>query len=117
MHINSNYDSGNIEIVSTQSPSDLRLAIHRDPYCDTDAAAHAQWFNFRLAGVADTPLTLRITNAGQCSYPDGWSGYAACASYDLEHWFRCAHQPPTCCVRYCVGCVVLVMWREWGGGF
>lgn len=27
--------------------------------------------------------------AGKCSFPVAWQGYQACASYDLENWFRC----------------------------
>lgn len=29
-----------------------------------------------------------MVNAGEASYPDAWTGYEACASYDLIHWFR-----------------------------
>jgi murein tripeptide amidase MpaA len=31
---------------------------------------------------------MRILNAGQASYPDGWVGYQAVASYDRQSWFR-----------------------------
>lgn len=41
-----------------------------------------------MTGVADQKLTLHIFNAGDCSFPKAWEGYQACASYDLEHWFR-----------------------------
>lgn len=27
--------------------------------------------------------------AGKCSFPKAWIDYQACASYDLENWFRC----------------------------
>jgi hypothetical protein len=43
-----------------------------------------------MTNVAGKDLTLHINNAGQCSFPVAWQGYQACASYDLEHWFRCA---------------------------
>lgn len=32
---------------------------------------------------------MHLTNAGQASYAPAWKGYQACASYDLEDWFRC----------------------------
>ena len=31
---------------------------------------------------------MRIENAGDATYPDGWEGYKACASYDGQRWFR-----------------------------
>jgi murein tripeptide amidase MpaA len=31
---------------------------------------------------------MQIVNAGESSYPGGWQGYSACASYDGESWFR-----------------------------
>jgi len=34
------------------------------------------------------PPPPRRCYAGQCSFPKAWEGYQACASYDLEHWFR-----------------------------
>lgn len=47
-----------------------------------------QWFNFRVSGVRGRPLELHLTNAGGASYPNAWHGYNACASYDLDTWFR-----------------------------
>eukprot|EP00879_Flechtneria_rotunda_P018014 GHRR01018879.1.p1 GENE.GHRR01018879.1~~GHRR01018879.1.p1 ORF type:complete len:337 (+),score=67.21 GHRR01018879.1:316-1326(+) len=41
-----------------------------------------------MTGVAGRDLTLHVCNASQCSYPPAWEGYQACASYDLEYWFR-----------------------------
>jgi murein tripeptide amidase MpaA len=57
---------------------------------------------------------MHIINAGQSSYPEAWQGYKACASYDLQHWFRVqstsydpqtgaltiSHTPEHSCVRY-----------------
>ncbi|MEW5306259.1 MAG: hypothetical protein WDW36_008735 [Sanguina aurantia] len=88
MFINSHFDSGNVEIVDISDPSNIQLAIHRDPFCETDQKAHFQWFHFRVTGVRSTPLTLHMVNAGEASYPNAWEGYSACASYDLSHWFR-----------------------------
>lgn len=87
-HINSNFDSGNIEIVDCSNSGDIQLRIKPDPYCDVDKAAHFQWFNFALTGVKGKPAKIRIMNAGQASYPPAWHGYHACASYDLQDWFR-----------------------------
>lgn len=83
MKISSNFDSGNIEVLSLDHSSDIRLAIRKDTNSD-----FLQWFHFRLQGVKGIRCTLNITNAGETSYPDGWPIYKACASYDRDSWFR-----------------------------
>lgn len=49
-----------------------------------------RWFYFRVSGVEGQNLRMRITNAGEASYPRAWQGYNACASYDRKYWFRIA---------------------------
>lgn len=49
-----------------------------------------RWFNFKLCGVAGKRLTLRLLNAGGASYGPAWEGYRACASHDMQEWYRCA---------------------------
>ena len=83
MHISSAFDSGNIEVVDASAPSNVQLRIKPDAGED-----HFQWFHFRVTGAAGTTLKLRIVNASKVSYPEGWQGYRAAASYDREHWFR-----------------------------
>ncbi|WIA12468.1 hypothetical protein OEZ85_012503 [Tetradesmus obliquus] len=95
IYVNSNYDSGNIEIEDMSDAGNIKLRIHPDPFCETDNVSHAMWFNFRMTNVAGKALTLHINNAGQCSFPVAWQGYQACASYDLEHWFRVPTQYDT----------------------
>jgi hypothetical protein len=75
------------------SPQSISRVMPRHDCHSRDVVPHFvafvnRWFNFRMTGVADVPLTLHIINAGSCSFPDAWPGYQACASYDLEHWFR-----------------------------
>ena len=41
-----------------------------------------------MRGAAGRDLTLRIVNAGQSAYADGWRGYRACVSADLKTWRR-----------------------------
>lgn len=91
--VNSNYDSGNIDVVSITNPldhvtHDLDLKIHADPFCDSDKREHFMWFYFRVSNCADEALNVRITNAGKASYPFAWRGYNVCASYDRKEWFR-----------------------------
>lgn len=81
--ISSSFDSGNIEVIDASNPKAVRLAI------ETDAGGeHKQWFHFRVSGARDTALTLRIENAGTCSYPKGFEDYSACSSVDRESWTR-----------------------------
>ena len=81
--ISHQFDAGAIEVVDVQSPSDIQLRLRKDSQAD-----FSQWFYFRLQGARETACTMRIVNAGQASYPEGWSGYKAVASYDRRHWFR-----------------------------
>jgi len=81
--INSNFDSGNIEVVKADKPSNIELNIRKDTNSD-----FLQWFHFKVTGVADETLKIKILNASQTSYPEGWSEYKACASYDRQSWFR-----------------------------
>ena len=83
IHINSNFDAGAIEVLSLERADDIRLHIRRD-----NAADFLQWFYFRISGVAGQALRLRLQNAAQAAYEQGWPGYAAVASYDRKHWFR-----------------------------
>lgn len=83
MKITSNFDSGNIEVLSADSPDNIQLAIRKDNQSD-----FFQWFHFRLSTEHAQEHTLTITNAGQSAYPDGWKDYQAVASYDRQTWFR-----------------------------
>lgn len=83
MRISSSFDSGSIDIIAAEQPSDIRLALRAD-----NAADFRQWFHFRLQGAAGKRCRIRILNASASSYPDGWADYKAVASYDHENWFR-----------------------------
>lgn len=84
MKITSNFDSGNIEVVSIDTKKNaIRLKIRKDTNSD-----FFQWFHFRLTGAVDRRCKISIINAGKSSYPGGWKNYQACASYDREEWFR-----------------------------
>jgi murein tripeptide amidase MpaA len=83
MQISSAFDSGNISVLKASDPSNIQLEINKDHMSD-----FYQWFHFRLSGVTDTSCTLKIMNAADAAYADGWPGYNVCASYDRETWFR-----------------------------
>ncbi|PIE03638.1 MAG: hypothetical protein CSA81_01175 [Acidobacteria bacterium] len=83
MQITSSFDGGNIECVQLESEKDIQLKVRKDSQSE-----FFQWFYFRLTGAYRKDCRLRILNAGQCSYPEGFEDYRAVASYDLETWFR-----------------------------
>ena len=85
MYINARFDSGNIEVLSAERLSDIRLKIRMD-----EGDEHGQWFCFELCDARDEACTIAIENAGQMSYPKGFEDYRVVASTDLEHWFRIA---------------------------
>lgn len=82
MWITDAFDSGNILVDAIDGArADLRIRA--------DAGGHFfQWFHFACAGDLGEARELRIANARQSSFPQGWEGYSAVASYDLEDWFR-----------------------------
>jgi murein tripeptide amidase MpaA len=83
MHIDSNFDSGNIEVVEIKGDNCADLRIRKDA-----GDEHMQWFHFRLDGALGKECTLRILNAGEASYPEAWDGYSVCASVDRQTWTR-----------------------------
>lgn len=83
LRISSNFDSGAIDIISAERADDIQLNIRRDSHAD-----FAQWFHFRLQGVRDQKVVLRLMNAGRSTYADGWPDYHIVASRDRQHWFR-----------------------------
>lgn len=83
LHVSCQFDSGAIEVEALDRADDIRLRIRADSHAD-----FRQWFHFRLQGAAGQACRLQFLNAGDCTYPDGWRGYQAVASYDRAHWFR-----------------------------
>ncbi|MDP9109027.1 MAG: M14-type cytosolic carboxypeptidase [Pseudomonadota bacterium] len=83
--ISHQFDAGAIEVVAADSPAQIDLRIRKDSH-----AEFTQWFYFRLQGARGEACALRLINAGEATYPGGWEGYQAVASYDRENWFRVA---------------------------
>jgi len=83
MHISSNFDSGNIEVISIEDIRNIRLNIRKDTKAD-----YFQWFHFRVHDVKGYPCKYVIENANEASYPEGWDNYKVCVSYDRINWFR-----------------------------
>lgn len=85
MHIDAQFDAGNITVVDTSDPQDIQLAIRPDA-----GGEHMQWFSFRASGVRGQALQFALVNAGKASYPDGWPGYQVVYSTDQQTWRRIA---------------------------
>lgn len=83
MRISSSFDGGRIEVVKVDDSDDIQVKIKKDSHSD-----FLQWFSFRLQGVKDQNCTLKIINASETSYAEGWQDYDICASTDREEWFR-----------------------------
>ncbi len=83
MHISTQFDSGNIEVLTATSPDDVQLKIRVD-----EGSEFLQWFHYRVIGARGQALAMKLVNAGEASYPKGWEGYNAVASYDRQTWFR-----------------------------
>ena len=74
------FEGGNIEPVTAAADS-ADLNIRKD-----SNGNWYQWFYFRVRGGAGRNLTLRILNAGQSSYAEGWADYRARVSADNAAW-------------------------------
>lgn len=81
--ISAQFDAGAIELIRADKPDAIELNIRKDSHADV-----LQWFYFRLQGARDQACTMRLRNAGQAAFAQGWDGYRAVASYDRKHWFR-----------------------------
>ncbi len=82
--IDAAFDSGNIDVLSIDGQS-ARLAIPKDHNSE-----FAQWFHFRVTGIAGEEIELKLTGLKASAYPMGWPGYNACVSEDREYWTRAA---------------------------
>jgi len=84
LHISSDFDSGNIQVLDASNPLQVKLAIKPDT-----KSPHFQWFHFKAEGLTPGHTHhFQLSNASQSSYNKAWDGYQAVASYDQENWFR-----------------------------
>jgi len=87
LHINSQFDSGNISVRSIELDAAgdylVNLAIELDNHSD-----FLQWFHFEAIGMAGKRVHFSIDNASETTYPDGWKNYNVAYSSDLHDWQR-----------------------------
>ncbi len=81
--ISSNFESGNIKILEINSATDIQLEINKDTNSD-----FFQWFHFKVQSISGTDHVIRLMNAADAAFTEGWNNYQAVASYDRIHWFR-----------------------------
>jgi murein tripeptide amidase MpaA len=82
LSIDTDFAAGAIEIQRLPARGDIELLLR-----DDTAADIRQWFNFRVSSPAKR-RTLAILNAGEATFPNGWSDYRAFASADGRSWRR-----------------------------
>jgi murein tripeptide amidase MpaA len=83
IQISSNFDGGNIKVISCTDTNNIELEINKDHQSE-----YFQWFYFRVASKSNTLHKLKILNAGSSAYVPGWNDYRAVCSYDRKNWFR-----------------------------
>lgn len=83
MRISSNFDSGNIHVISSEDPQNIQLSIPKD-----NQSEFYQWFHFKLETQSFVSHKICITDLAKSAYPQGWQNYQAVASYDRDEWFR-----------------------------
>jgi murein tripeptide amidase MpaA len=87
--ISSAFDSGAIEQVAIDG-TEVELRIRHDVAADGTPSEFLQWFHFRVSGAEQSGARLVISNAHATTYPNGWQGYRAVASWDRHTWQRIA---------------------------
>ena len=80
--ITSDFECGNIRVLSASDNADIRLEIESDGKAD-----FFQWFYFKVDGPAGARKMV-IENAARASYEQGWPDYQACMSTDNANWSR-----------------------------
>jgi murein tripeptide amidase MpaA len=81
--ISSQFDAGNIRVISCVDALDIQLEIKQDKNSE-----FYQWFYFRLTGAKNKPCCIKIMNAAGAAYPDGFRNYRVTYSYDRQEWKR-----------------------------
>jgi murein tripeptide amidase MpaA len=100
------YFGGSVEIVRLPHRGPLELAVRADSSADV-----RQWFDFRVLSTSAAPTTVRLINAGDCTYPAGFEGYRVFVSSDGRTFRRAqtrfdgttlvmAHEPRSAVTRY-----------------
>lgn len=90
--ISSKVTSGSIDVIDASNPSDIRLALRKDP-----GDVFLGWYHFRVSGARGQCCRFSLTNAGDVlswrlanreDYEHSWQNTGPLVSNDGETWFR-----------------------------
>tara|TARA_B100002003_G_scaffold246089_1_gene275048 strand:+ start:1941 stop:3077 length:1137 start_codon:yes stop_codon:yes gene_type:complete len=81
--ISSQFDAGNISVISCVDALDIQLKIREDRNSE-----YFQWFYFRLANAKSRSCRINIVNAAGAAYPEGFKNYRVAYSYNRLDWQR-----------------------------
>lgn len=83
MIVDDDLEGGSIVVLGRARRGAVELALRPDTN-----ASFLQWFHFRVRDVPRAGCALRVVNAGEATFAEGFRDYGVCASYDLARWFR-----------------------------
>ncbi len=83
MIVDADLEGGNIVVLGELRRGEVELALRPDTN-----ASFLQWFHFRVRHAPRRGCQLRVVNAGEATFVEGFRDYQAFASYDGERWFR-----------------------------
>jgi murein tripeptide amidase MpaA len=81
--IDVDFPGGSVEIVRLRARGPIELALAPDSAADV-----RQWFSFRVHSSSPAQRSIVIANAGDSSFPNGWTDYEVMASADGARWSR-----------------------------
>lgn len=90
--ISGNIPQGRINVIDASDPSNIRLSLPKDP-----GTPFFSWYNFRVSGARDVPLTFVFEDIGASvanrmdnrdDVEDAWTNTGPLVSEDGETWVR-----------------------------
>jgi len=83
--IDSNFESGNIKLLS-KLENIINLEIENEPYPKSTKKKYQNWFYFKVSNVTNKRLKFIIHNIR--NFDNDWKGFNVCYSYDNKNWKR-----------------------------
>ncbi len=87
MLINSNFDSGSIEVLNLDNSSNLKAIATVKVRKDTNSH-FAGWFYFQISNIKQEALEIMFMDMNNTTYPLAWDNYNICFSFDNVNWYR-----------------------------
>jgi len=83
--IDSNFESGNIKLISKKNNT-INLEIENEPYPKNTKKKYQNWFYFKVSNITNKKLKFIIHNIR--NFDNDWKGFNVCYSYDNNIWKR-----------------------------